>query len=242
MIVVALAGLWLQQHADDPNRGLKENITNALQQLDDLKTNSWYESDVDDTVQHEVDILEKQINTFSKYANQFLQLVDEAYKPISLNDQEELQKLQESIGSNAKTIVEGFKKSVEELAPLIVAAINKFSDREYQLTHTKPSWIGNISGWAGEALHGRWGLIANDFISAVNALNPLKGSLMSYYDKAKSFDEVKGRFQDKIEATIGKSDEKDGEKKESGGFMDGLFEFLGHKPNLKELEFFKSLE
>jgi hypothetical protein len=172
-----LAGFWLYSHLDDPDKGLSANIDNALDQLNDLKTNSWYESDVDDTVQRDISIIERYINALKSNVARFNSTMDTVYKPTSLSDLNQLKKLQSAAtktGDMVDNHLSEFTSTIDEITPVLTTAINNFTNSVYQKQHTNPSWVSNVSGWIGEGLHGRWGLIANDFISAANALGALK--------------------------------------------------------------------
>jgi hypothetical protein len=120
-------------------------------------------------------------------------------KPRSLTDMGEVEKLKDSAekyGANVNAVMESFRGAVEEVTPLLAAAIKNFSDRQYQLSHTENSWVGDVSGWLGEAFHGRYGLVANDFVSAVNALDTLRDSLMAAYRMAGSIESIKQQKQE----------------------------------------------
>jgi hypothetical protein len=252
---VLLAGTWLWEHAADPDKGLKNNIVRALKELGDLKTNSWYESDVDGTVQRDVEIIEQHIQNLEKYVDAFQNVMDNVYKPASLTDKNELAKFQNASESNknAAATIEAFVKAVDDITPLLTTAINNFTSKTYQASHTQESWLGNITSWLGEALHGRWGLVSNDFVSAANALIPLKNSLKEMSDKARSFDQVQDQYQEKLTDSVQQASYKQlGAEKPTAapgeevaptdkGYTE-LMDYLGHKPSPEEVEFFKSLK
>lgn len=266
---IVLGGIWLYSHLDDPNKGLKANIKNALAQLDDLKTNSWYESDIDATVQRDVSILEHQMSLLLPYVNEFDQVMSEIYKPVSLSnlDSTDISKVYQTAsekGGAIKSSLENFKIAIEETEPMLGAAIENFSSRDYQLEHTDPSFMSEISGYLGEALHGRWGLIANDFQSAVNALDTLKSSLEEAHKKIDALPRVQEQFKSKLEDGVAKlkSGDEGGDKHHERGdlqyprqesvpatHMEGqpeesnkaLETMLKRKPTAEELEFYNSL-
>jgi hypothetical protein len=256
-----LAGIWLWGHATDPDKGLKNNIARALKELDDLKTNSWYESDVDGTVQRDVEIIEQHLQTLEKYVDALQNVMDKVYKPTTLTEKAELAKFQVAAeeNKNAASVVQVFVKAVDEITPMLTTAINNFTSKTYQASHTQESWLGGITSWLGEALHGRWGLVANDFISAANALIPLKSSLLEMSQKVGSFSEVEARYQGELTDGVknafytqpGEGGEKPGigtpeKSQEASAPMDKdyteLMDYLGHKPSAAEVEFFKSLK
>ena len=200
-----LAGIWFWSHANDPDKGLSGNMNNAISQLNDLKTNSWYESDIDDTVQHDVDALISDIQNLQKYVQDFDSAIGSTYKPKSLDNKSEMSKFKTSIetnGDDVKMRIERFVSAIDNAVPNIIRGINNFSSTFYQKEHTKSSMIGDATGWLGEALHGRWGLIANDFTSAVNALNPLKDSLQEARRIATNFDGIKQQEAEKLQSQI----------------------------------------
>lgn len=255
-----LAGFWLQQHANDPDRGLVGNMHNAITQLNDLKETSWYESTVDETVQREADNLIKRIQSLQAHAADFNRAVDSIYRPASLNDNNEVAKFTNSIennGQSAKASIERFVRVMDSVIPDIITSINNFTSSFYQKQHTEQSWLGDAAGWLGEAAHGRWGLIANDFISAANALGTLKESLMEARKFVNNFDNIKQNQEQKLKSQVAAFNGNDDEPKQKnvptedneeeqgsgneGGYED-VVEFLGHKPSKRELDFFRSLK
>lgn len=263
---VILAGFWLYSHIDDPDKGLAANIDNALAQLDDLKTNSWYESDVDDVVQRDIDIIERYINNLKVNINRFNSVMNTVYKPNSLSDINQLKKLQATSNKSADTVdtnLDSFTTAIDEITPVLTTAINNFTSSVYQKQHSKPSWMSDVSGWIGEGLRGRWGLMANDFISAANALGALKSSLIEARSTASNIDSIKAKYEDRLTSEVAgfskkevpgsapmaadegeeeASDEENedvGEKKTGG--MDQIIRMLGRKPTGKELAFLREI-
>lgn len=264
-----LAGIWFWSHSNDPDKGLTSNMENAIIQLNDLKKNSWYESEVDDTVQRDADTLIKYIQNLQKYVIDFNSVMDSVYKPTSLDDNNQLVKFQVSIeknGISTKEKIERFIAAIDQATPEIIREINNFSSEFYQKQHTHQSWLGDAAGWAGEALHGRWGLIANDFTSAVNALNTLQSSLTEARKLANNFDTLKQSAELKMQnqiasikketapgtmndetldegSDLGEDTDFDttGEDKENGDY-DDIIGAIGHKPSKRELDFFQSLK
>lgn len=248
-----LAGVWVWQHISNPDKGLLPNIDSAIVELNDLKTNSWWESDIDDSLQKEVDGIISKLNNLKSVIIDFNQAIEQVDAPKSLREQKDLQQLQGAAQLHGQAVqdkIENFKIAMINIAPVLVKAINNFTNKQYQLQHSKPSWLSDVSGWAGEALHGRWGLIANDFISAANALETLKDSLKAAYDRAMSLDNVvDSNVQAITEAnnSIGsgsgpKSDwpKEKLEKKEDN--YDELLDLLGHEPTQEQKNFFNSLK
>lgn len=260
---VALAGLWFWSHTNDVDKGLIQNIENSINELNDLKTNSWYESDVDETVQRDVDIIIHYLNNLQGYATNFNSIMDQIYKPISLEDRTDLMKFKYSIENNGEKVndkIQEFIKVIDYTIPQIIKSINNFSSNYYQKQHTKPSLISDISGWIGEGLHGRWGLIANDFVSAVNALNTLKDSLLETRKLATNFDRVRESKQEELENQVvafrqqsskvelpneeapQASNQDNKQVEEQDETYTDIARFLGHKPTSKEISFFRSLK
>lgn len=210
-VALALGAVWLVSHSDDTDNGPLANCDNALKKLQDLKTNSWFESDVDATVRAECDTLIDYIYRLKEETTIFLDITDEIYKPKSLSELQEIIKVKQSIEGQQDTIANGvqtFKAFVMEVAPLINQSIANFTDSTYQKQHTKPSAISEMTGWLGEALHGRWGLISNDFISAANALAPLKKSIEELTDKVKDFKGVVAKYEQDIKMAMDTGESK----------------------------------
>lgn len=254
-----LSALWLWSHSDDPNKGLSNNINNALKKLDDLKTNSWYESDVDDVVQRDVSIIENYLNHLKQYANEFNQVMASVQAPTTIETENDIANLQNASDKKAPAVNEKlniFVKEIEKIIPALVKAINNFTSTDYQKEHSKPSTMSDISGWIGEAVHGRWGLIANDFISAANALKTLLSSLQDAYKKASNIDKVKAQYQEEIaqkmeefKGNSSMSEEKNknedvdldtGEEGNSNEYAN-IAQQLGYKPSKKEETFLEEL-
>src|ERR1019366_8401655 len=198
-----LAAIWIWQHMSDTNNGLINNINNAIKELDDLKENSWYESNVDGIVQRDVAIIENKINALRSVAKDFNVVMNDIEKPDA-GDINTLNDVNNKIGTDVSAKLDAFVKAVEGITPVLVSAINNFTNNDYQKEHSDPSWASKLSGYVGEALHGRWGLVANDFISAANALETLEGSLRDAYKKATNFDNVKKNSQDDIQGEMAK--------------------------------------
>jgi hypothetical protein len=189
---------WLLSHSDNPDHGPTANCDAAIKELTDLKTNSWYESDIDNVVKKEVDELIVKITQLKTGINEFNEISDVVYKPRTLSELKEVVKLKEvaqKSGHSIQEAVKQFREMVMELEPYINQSIENFSNTVYQKQHTKPSMIGEMTGWLGEALHGRWGLVANDFVSAVNALNPLKKSLEEMVNRTENYDKVVAKYE-----------------------------------------------
>lgn len=200
-IATVLGAIWLATHADNPDHGPIANCDRALKALTNLKTNSWYESDVDTTVQTESDQLIGYITRLKSEINKFITVSDEIYKPRSLTELKELIKLKKTTlehGDKIAAAVEEFKNFVVEIEPILIQSIENFTSTVYQKQHTKPSMLGEMTGWLGEALHGRWGLIANDFASAVSALNPLKTSIEDLAKRLSNFDQVVSKYEQDV--------------------------------------------
>lgn len=246
-----LAGVWIWQHMNNPDKGLLPNIDTAVAKLNDLKTNSWWESDVDENLQKEVDGIISKLNGLRTVIVDFNSAMEVIDAPRSLKEIGKLKGIAEESGEDVKAKIETFKIAIKNIAPVLVKAIGNFTNRQYQLQHSKPSWLGDVSGWAGEAMHGRWGLIANDFISASNALETLKDALKGAYDRAMNVDNLIESNEQGILEAIGDSGvESVGPKsdwpkvkvdKEDAGY-DELLDLLGHEPTNAQKEFFKSLK
>lgn len=216
-----LAATWLGSHIDDPDKGPLVNADNAIKQLQDLQENSWYESDVDETVKQEAAEIITYIQKLKTTLTDYMQVTNVAYKPHTLNDKEELLKLTASAdqhGAQIERAVQTLKSEVTNIEPLLSQAIENFINSDYQVKHTKPSWVSDAVGWASDALHGRWGLIANDFISAANALGTLKKSLKSLATSINGFNEVREQQEARIKQAHAflKSDEGEAHESEPG--------------------------
>lgn len=258
-----LAAIWLWSHVDDPDRGLLGNIDNSLKELEDLKTNSWYESNVDATVQSEADNIEKHLQDLRKQVIQFNSIMSQIQRPMAMNELEndpaKLSTVAAKYGADVNAKLESFRQAIEEITPLLAQSIANFSSRQYQLQHTQESWLGDVSGWLGEAFHGRWGLIANDFMSAVNALDTLMESLRDAYRLAGSLETVKQQkqrvaadalaslknpqFKPKEDSMPEFGESPYGHEEPSFDNMDysQIASALGYTPNEQELEFFKEI-
>lgn len=256
LVAISLSAIWLLSHANDPDKGMLANCNNAVKQLTDLKTNSWYESDVDDVVQADVEKLISHINTLKQYIEDFNSIRDKVYQPRTLSEAEEIEKLESTAaahGSQVKQILDNFIREVTEITPLLNQDISNFTSKAYQTAHTKPNWFSDVSGWLGEAMHGRWGLVANDFISAANALNPLKSSLLDALKDIKNIGTVQEKNKKQIEtakaeiAEAQKDEETDEDEEESeetttpSNAYTNISQLMGHKPSKEELNFFNSL-
>lgn len=211
VVGLSLAGTWLWSHADDPDRGIVANLVNAQKQLDDLKTNSWYRSSVDDTVVRDVNYVEGKLNEYRKYVAAFQKVMGEVYVPATLGDREELNKTVASTEGKEEQIketIDAFIKATQDIAPMIESAIANFGSEAYQKEHTKETWVGEASGVVGDALHGSKGLFANDYTSVVNALDTLRDSIKGLLGKAEQFDSVKGQYAEKVNQAASWSDGK----------------------------------
>jgi hypothetical protein len=235
---VVLAGIWLWSHIDDPDKGLSANITNALKQLDDLKTNSFYESDVDETVQRDVAMLEGHLINLRGGVADFNKVMANIQKPRTLS---EIKEVADMHGNDVANKMTAFVHAIDETLPLIVAGIKNFASGIYQKQHTKPSWMSEVSGYLGNALHGENGLFANDFISAKNALGTLLTSLKQTKETATHLDEIKAKYKADLDAGIGTSQQ---EAQKQSGFEDEDFEdeeYKHQEPNTNNLDFSKIL-
>lgn len=198
----------------------------------------------------------------------FNSVMDDVYKPTSLSDPAQFSKFQQTVsadGNNIRIKLESFRAAIESITPLLITAINNFSSAQYQAQHTKPSAISGAMGWMSEVFHGRWGLIANDFISAVNALNTLKESLKDAYKRASSIDSIKSQRANDIKVALTElkqqpklqdleDDDLDMPVKKKKPFNQeppsnedeegygNMARYIGHEPTAKELEFFRSLK
>jgi hypothetical protein len=198
-----LAATWLWNHADDPNHGISSDISHCIEKLNALKENSWYESDVDATVQRDVNELETKLTLLDselKSFGQVMLLLDNPQMPDTSSDMASLNQTAKEHGNTVYQTTNRFVAAIDRFVPDLIVAINKFTSRDYQEAHSNPSGIEKFVGWIGEAIHGRWGLIANDFISAANALGALKTSLQKVRNKAANIDEVRQSFAQQLNA------------------------------------------
>ncbi len=203
IIAATLGGAWLYAHLDDADNGLLANCDNAITQLKDLQETSWYEAEIDEQVKSTADSLIKNITILKNEAQTFLNVTSDIDKPRDLDDlKKNLAKFEAQAsehGDSVSAALDRFRKIFSKVAPMISQAIENFSSAAYQKNHQKNTWFGDIAGRAGDLLHGRWGLVANDFISAVNALNPLKASLQEVARGTFSVDQVIAKYKKKIE-------------------------------------------
>lgn len=176
---IVLGGIYLYSHTNDMDEGPLPNCDRAIEALTDLKTNSWWESDVDAEVQKECDKLIKYISVLKSSITKYNHVVEAVQAPRVLGELENLDRLKEIAAQKdmVKKAVDDFSGRVAEIKPLIEMAITNFDSGVYQNMHTKPSAGAKLTSWLGEALHGNHGLIANDFLSAKHALVPLEASL-----------------------------------------------------------------
>ena len=184
---IVLGAIWVFEHLDDPDRGISANIDNALKKLDALETNSWYKSDVDETVRRDAEVVKAQLMKLVPGISQFQHIMSDIQKPQSL---EALQEIVSHYGQPVKDQLHSFIELIEQTAPIVKAAIRNFTSSAYQASHSKPTWLGEVSSYIGEALHGRWGEIANDFISVSDALGTVASSLDDISRKAANIDTV----------------------------------------------------
>jgi hypothetical protein len=213
IMAAVAAAMWAWQHLDDPDRGLLNNIMNAKSKLKDLEKNSWYESDVDETVKRDVDSLISKLDILERETAGYKEIMDEIRKPSNFGNlsSKDLISLKDTASTNGTFIqdrLNSFVSTIDGIVPELVVDIDNFSDSDYQKEHTSPSAISRLTGWVGEALHGRWGLIANDFISAVNALNPLLASLQKARAVANNIDSVRQKLAQDINAKVSKVKEQ----------------------------------
>lgn len=249
-IAVVLGATWLLSHSDNPDQGPVANCDKALKALTDLTNTSWYESNIDETVKEESTELMLHISSLKESIVEFNKISDLIYKPRTLNEIQEIIKLKQvadKSGDQINHAVKEFKNAIVELEPLLNQAIDNFSSSVYQKQHTTPSTISNMTGWLGEALHGRWGLIPNDFISAVNALNTLKSSVIDMTTRLENFDKIVDKYKATVTNAVSKLEdqaEKTGLSEPHGGSEDtgSLIEGItGKKPEGKELDFLSHL-
>jgi hypothetical protein len=183
-------GVW--NHVDDPNNGIKNNITRCIARLKSLKAKSLWEDEVDSVVQNDVDSLILKLSAFeTKIENfgAFITGLNTISAPESLAQLNSLKQEAAQHADTARSSVVEIRSAIEEVWPAVLEAIENFTSQEYQNEHIE-SGSGGAMGWLGEAVHGRYGLFANDFISAANALGALKASLKALYDKVKDVNQT----------------------------------------------------
>jgi hypothetical protein len=256
---IVLAAIWAFEHLDDPDRGLAANIDNALKKLNDLETNSWYESDIDETVRRDAEVVKAQIMKLVPGLAQFQHVMSDIQKPQSL---EALQEVVSHYGQPVKEQLHSFIELIEQTTPILKTAIRNFTSSSYQAMHSKPSWLGEVSSYIGEALHGRWGEIANDFISTANALRTLQSSLDKTNKDAANIANVVKQNIDMISNKVKEAPAAQPAQTNLHGFEasnapkhpefhdepafnnmqgDNFAEMVGYKPSDKEKAFFGSI-
>lgn len=198
-----LGGVWLYSHLDDADNGFIANCDNAIKQLQDLQENSWYESDIDESVQKSCEELVLNLSQMKDQAAIFATWSNKFEAPRNLEETKiELEKLKKDKAVGAKDApkagIDMFKALVQKTYPMVNTAIRNFSNEAYQKDHTNNSWLGNAAGRVGDWLHGRWGLIANDFQSALNALMPLKKSMEDTMKRVFSVDQMIEKYESDI--------------------------------------------
>ena len=244
---VVLAGVWLWNHINDPDKGLINNLNLAIKKLDDLKTNSWYESGVDQTTQENVEYLENKLVNLKSSIDNFNSIMNDIEKPKTLSDMQAA-----STNSNqVKDQLDAFIKAVDDVLPAIAMSIKNFTDTEYQNEHTNQGLLSSMTSWIGEGLHGRWGLFANEFISAAEALEPLMVSLKDAKNKAMNIEQVKDTYQQDIanmlnppqkneiqqENTSPSGNTNINDKKDE---YPDIFKMIGYTPDDREKAFFNA--
>ncbi len=251
-LALFVGGTWLASHMSDPDTGLSANCTRALEKLNDLSTTSWYESEIDETVKEEVNKLIAHIQQIKEEATKLDQINDMVYKPRTLSETEELNKLKASMedhGSEMHKTIEEFANMVKETKPLLDQAIANFKSDYYQHQHSKKeTWLSELTGRLGDALHGRWGLIANDYISAANALKPLEKSMEEAVQRLTEMPNIVAKKEEEIksgaaQASTGLS-EPSGEsskKPEEGHFREMVKNLFGKEPSQEEKSFFSKI-
>jgi len=195
--ILAAVGLW--GHMDDPSRGVNHDITNALNKLDELKTNSWYESDVDATVQKDVNDLEMRLKALNTKLAGFGSVMDSINATAVQSSASELKEAAASHGEVVSSSLDSVTKTIDEFVPYLIDDINKFTSRDYQERHSKPSWLSGVTSWLGEAAHGRYGVIPNDFILAADALGTLKTSLSDLRATASNLPQLQREYAQKLQ-------------------------------------------
>lgn len=251
-VAVVLGAGWLLGHADNTDHGPIANCDASVKALHSLIETSWHESAIDGTVKAEATQLIEHIQKLKGAIAEFNKVSDVIYKPRTLSEMQEIIKLKrvaEQDGATINAAIAKFKAEVLELEPLITQAIDNFSSSVYQKQHTAPSAMSEMTGWLGEALHGRWGLIPNDFISAVNALNTLKASVMDMATRLENFDKIVAKYQANVTNAASKLENQTGtnplsephgdeESDDVGGLIHSI---TGKKPEAKELDFLNHL-
>jgi hypothetical protein len=200
---VVLGAIYLQQHLDDVDQGIKQNYMRLQSELQDFQqadTTLGFGHKYDDTLKHDVMMLQSSLNEFWTAYSKALPLIQEMERPT--NAQDLIQKTQNSDTMTVMQAYETLRGEVEKIFPYLYKTQQNFTNPDYKAEHTAEK--GAITGLLDSVpfLHGgKSSLTADDFDDVINAIGPFMASvkrLLDLFAKAKN-------VQDKISADLAAS-------------------------------------
>jgi len=205
-IVAALGAVYLWQHLDDSDQGLKENYHDLQQKLQDFQTADitlGVGEKFDDTLKRDIMSLQSRLNEFYTAYSQAVPVIQAMEKP---RDAEEVKQIAQSPElPNIQKAYATIKNEVVNLYPYLDKIESNFKNPDYKAEHTAEkgaltSLMDRIPGLHG----GTYSLFTDKFDAAVNAIGPFKASIKRLLQTLSGAEDFKAKVQNDLAASEAK--------------------------------------
>ena len=191
-----LAMVYMQQHLDDVDQGLKQDYSRLQGELQDFQkadTTLGFGHKYDAALKHDVMTLQETLNEFWTAYSQSLPLIQRMEKPV--NAQDLMQKSQDANTMSAMQAYETLRGEVEKLYPYLDKVEQNFSNPDYKSEHTvEKGAITNLMDSVPFLHGGKSSLTADDFDDVVNAIGPFKSAVKRLLDTFAKAKDVQGKI------------------------------------------------
>jgi hypothetical protein len=203
---VVLSLVYMQQHLDDVDQGIKQDYSRLQSELQDFQqadTTMGFGHKYDDALKHNVMMLQSTLNEFWTAYSQTIPLIQKMERPT--NAQDLIHKTQDSDTMSTMQAYEMLRGEADKLYPYLDKIQQNFESSDYKAEHTVEK--GAVTGLLDSIpfLHGgKSSLTADDFDDVVNAIGPFRAAvkrLVDLFAKTKS-------VQDKISSDVASSTSK----------------------------------
>jgi len=200
---VVLGAIYLQQHLDDVDQGIKQDYMRLQSELQDFQNadTTWgFGHKYDDALKHDVMMLQSLLNEFWTAYSQTVPLIQKMERPSSAQDL--VAKTQDANTMTAMQAYEMLRGEVEKIFPYLDKIQQNFENPDYKSEHiAEKGAVTNLLDSVPFLHGGKSSLLADDFDDVVNAIGPFKSAvkrLLDLFVKAKD-------VQDKVSADLAAS-------------------------------------
>lgn len=200
-----LATIYLAEHVNYADEGLKINAQRSMEKLDSLIDEGWFDSSLASDFKESVLELKNKISSLNSDISDYNRAINSVQKPRSLDElTPQSLKLLDAKKNEVMAELNNFKQKLLNIEPMIISAISNYNNEGFKARQTlKKSWLSDTLGNIGKLFQGgNYSLIVDKFKKAALALSTFENSIKETLKEIDNLGNKKEEIQQQVSENL----------------------------------------